>query len=248
MSDVDWPSYLEGFHDQKPGITERVLARVAGSPYGWLAEPLQATAGWVADLACGSAPTRDHLTGHRWVGIDLGRGELAMAAAAGRGPLVRARADGLPVADGAVAAVCAAMSLQVVTPLPEVLAEVHRVLRSGGLLAALVPSRLGFSPHGWGWVRLFAALGLTGQPWPNPRACEDLPATLAAHSFEIVSSQRRTFWYPLHTAEDAALLVDGLYLPGVGTDRVAAARRRLGSRARPGRGLPLPLRRVLARR
>jgi SAM-dependent methyltransferase len=142
-----------------------------------------------------------------------------MAAAAGRGPLVEGRADPLPVASGAAAAVCAAMALPVVAPLPDVLAEVKRILRPGGLLAALVPFRLGFPPRGWwSWARVFTAVGVAGQPWPNPDACDDLPARLAGH------------------------------VPGVGAERIAAAQRTLGARARPGRRLPLPLRRVVARR
>lgn len=244
---ADWSRYLAAFHGRKPGITERVLRRVH-DPYGWLTEPVRESLGWIVDLACGSAPTREYLADRGWMGVDLSRDELAVATAAGRRPVVQARADALPVADGAAATVCSAMALQAVTPLSDVLAEVKRVLRPGGLLVALVPARLGFPPRGWwSWMRIFATLGVGGQPWPNPHACDRLPAVLVEHGFEIVSSQRRTFWYPVDTPEAAALLVDSLYLPGVSAKRIATAQRILGLWARPGRHVPLPLRRVIAR-
>ncbi len=69
------------------------------TPYQWLAEPLADSNGPVLDLACGSAPTQPLLAASRWLGTDLSAGELALARTAGRGPLVRARADHLPLAD-----------------------------------------------------------------------------------------------------------------------------------------------------
>ncbi|WP_207954188.1 class I SAM-dependent methyltransferase [Saccharopolyspora elongata] len=229
--------------------SERVLSRVDSSPYGWLAEPLHDISGLIVDIGCGTAPTREHLIGRRWVGVDLSSSELAVAVAAGRCPLVQARADALPVADNAADAVCAAMSLQVLTPLSAALAEIARILRPGGLLAALVPSRLGFAPRGWlGWASVLNALGVTSHPWLNPRVCDGVVKVLGRRSFEIVSSHRRTFLFPISTGEAAELLVDSLYLPGTSADRIAAAKHTLGAWARPGRTLPLPLRRVVARR
>lgn len=248
MSGADWRSYLRTFHDHNPGVTEQVLTRVGGAPYAWLTEPLHNTAGWIVDVACGSAPTRDHLPGHRWVGVDLSSSELAAAVAAGRGPVVQARAGALPFADGTAAAVCAAMSLQVITPLPDALAEVRRILRPNGVLVALVPSRLGASPRGvLGWIRVLRALGVRSQHWPNPHACDGLAGLLNRHGFQVIDTERRTFWFPVETGEAAALLVDSLYLPGFSADALVSAKHKLGSRARPGRRLALPLRRVIAR-
>lgn len=149
MTDVSWGGYLARFHSEHAGITERVLRRLDGCPYQWLAAPLADMTGCIVDLACGSAPTRDHLAENRWVGVDFSHQELGVAVAAGRGPVVQARADALPIGDGIAEAVCAAMALQVLTPLADVLGELKRILRPGGLLVALVPSRRTRSPVGW---------------------------------------------------------------------------------------------------
>lgn len=252
-----WARYLAGFHADRAGITEQVLApavaRGVPGPYAWLAEPLRATRGPVLDVACGSAPSRDLLSGPRWFGVDAAAGELAVAAAAGRGPLVRARADRLPVADGAVGAVIAGMCLQVVTPLDDVLDEVRRVLRPGGLLVALVPSTrpdLGLLRHpaGWcGWWKILRALGVGEPSWPNPQALDGLAGVLRTAGFAVESDARRVYWRRVADAADAELLVDSLYLPGIASPRIAGAKRALTAWAGPGRQLPFPLRRIVAR-
>lgn len=246
-----WPRYLARYHDDRPGITELLLGQATDRrherPYSWLVEPLRGRPEMILDLACGSAPTRDLLRDERWLGVDLSAGELTRAAAAGRGPVVRGGADRLPIGAHSVGAVCAAMCLPVLTPLDEVLAEVKRVLRPGGVLVALVPSRLWFGRGSLGWWRVLRALGIRAQPWPNPQARDGLPKILRAHGFVVDASQRRVFRREIGDPRAAALLVDGLYLPGIAPDRVEAARAALTSWARPGRRLPFPLRRVVAR-
>lgn len=245
-----WPRYLARYHDARPGITELLLEQATDRrhdrPYSWLVEPLRGTAGTVLDLACGSAPTRDVLRDERWLGVDLSAGELTVAMAAGRGPVVRGRADQLPIGEDAAAAVCAAMCLQVLTPLDAVLAEVTRVLRPGGTLVALVPSRMWFGRGLLGWWRVLRALGIRSQPWPNPDARDGLPKILRAYGFVVDASERRVFGREIGDPRAAALLVDGLYLPGIAPEQVEVARTALASWARPGRRLPFPLRRVVA--
>jgi SAM-dependent methyltransferase len=254
---VDWRQYLDGYHDGRPGITERILTGAVSprheTPYSWLVEPLRQASGPILDLACGSAPTRALLPESPWLGLDASAGELAAAAAAGRGPLVRARSDALPVGDATVEAVCAAMCLQVLTPLDAVLAELRRVLRPGGMVVALVPSRLHPSElwtHVSGvvaWVRVMRALGIRSEPWPNPQARDGLAKLLQALGFVVESDQRCVFRREIADPIDAALMIDGLYLTGVDTESVDRAKRVLASWAGPGRWLPLPLRRVVAR-
>lgn len=249
--ELGWRRYLVGFHDTRPGVTEMLLARAIADggamPYAWLAESLRASPGPILDLACGSAPTRPLLRGRRWFGVDFSAGELGVAAACGRGPLVRASADALPVAPASVDAVCAAMCFPALTPLDNVLAEVRRVLRPGGTVVALVPAGRGYGVRGLlVWARLMRALGVRSPPWPNPRARDGLARMLREHGFVVDSDVRRVFRREITDASDAALVVDGLYLPGVEQARLQAAKTMLASWARPGRRLPFPLRRVVA--
>lgn len=257
MNAVDWRHYLDDYHDRRPGITEQILSgttnRHHDTPYTWLVEPLRRTSGRVLDLACGSAPTRALLDQSRWLGIDASAGELAAAAAEDRGPLVQARAEALPVGTGTVDAVCAAMCLQVLTPLDDVLAEVRRVLRPGGTIVALVPSGLGFGV--WrhlsgvvGWIRVMRALGVRSESWPNPQARDGTAKLLSTHGFQIDSDQRTVFSYKVTNPTEAALMINGLYLPDIPDASIAHAKKSLASWAAPGRALPLPLRRVVAHR
>lgn len=247
MDRDSWRRYVAAFHDARPGITEEFLGRADASPYAWLAEPLHDRSGLVLDLACGSAPVRPLLPDADWLGVDASPGELAAAARKGRGPLVRADAARLPLADGSVDAVCAAMCLPVLTPLHQVLAETRRVLRPGGVLAALVPSNRGLSPSGLaGWARVMATLRVTRQPWPNPQARDGLAALLRRSGFDVVADEPRVFKLTLNTGQDAHLLVDALYLPVLNPQRARAAKQSLVRWAVSGRRLQLPLRRVVA--
>jgi SAM-dependent methyltransferase len=249
LDEDHWRRYLTTFHSAHAGITEQLFDHLDDSPYEWLVQPLRDETGLVLDLACGSAPTRALLPRRRWVGIDTSRAELAVAAATGRGPLVQAEANALPLPDRSVRAVCAAMCLQVVTPLGEVIAEIIRVLEPAGTLTALVPAGLGLDPRDWlGWVRVLRAIRVLDPPWPNPQARDGLSQILRDHGFTIRDDARRTFALPLSTPESVALFIDSLYLPDTDTDRLTKAKHTLHRRARPGRHLAIPLRRVVAQK
>ncbi|NUQ98650.1 MAG: class I SAM-dependent methyltransferase [Streptomyces sp.] len=249
MDDQNWRRYLGDYHDTRPAITERLFRLADASPYGWLAQSLRPPTGIVVDLACGSAPLRELLPDARWIGVDVSAGELAAAARLGRGPLVRADAGALPVRSASADAVCASMCLPVLTPLSQVLREVRRVLRPGGTLAALVPSRSGLSASGTlAWARVMWALRAVHQPWPNPQARDGLAALLCEAGFRVRSDEHRVFSLRLDTPDAAGLLVDGLYLPRLGAQRAEAAKKSLADWTGPGRRLELPLRRVVAER
>ncbi|MCA1674242.1 MAG: class I SAM-dependent methyltransferase [Actinobacteria bacterium] len=242
-----WRDYLAVYHDNRPAITERLLSLASSSAYEWLVEPVRAETRPILDLACGSAPTRPLLPGARWIGLDSSAGELGYATAAGRTPLVRGNADALPIATNSVAAVCAALCFQVLTPLDAVLSEMRRVLRPGGMVVALVPARPGLRPAGLlRWNHILRALGVRRLEWPNPQATNGLARTLRQHGFRTRSNQRREFTIAIRTDEDLELLVDGLYLPDLPTSRLHSAKNTLRPWVRSGRFLPLPLRRVIS--
>lgn len=241
-----WRGYLAAYHDARPGVTERLLGLAGWSPYEWLVEPLRAEGGPILDLACGSAPTRPLLAEARWIGLDSSVGELRQAAAAGRTPLVRANADALPIASGAISAVCAAMCLQVLTPLDAVLQEVRRVLAPSGTLVALVPARASLRSMP-GWSRVLRALGVRRLDWPNPQVVDDVERTLGSHGFTVRSAETRDVVLDVGGA-DVDLLVDGLYLPDLPEVTVRSAKAELREWVHAGRRLRLSLRLVVADR
>src|SRR5262245_29452157 len=136
---ADWPRYVHEFHAADPGITQSVLSRaLAGdhTPYRWLCRAVSKEAKHVLDVACGNGAVARQLPGHFVVGVDLSAAELADAPR----PVVRADATQLPFGNESFDAVTCSMGLAVVQPLPAVLAEISRVVRPGGVLAATVPA------------------------------------------------------------------------------------------------------------
>jgi SAM-dependent methyltransferase len=249
---VTWDRYLEGFHASRPGITEAVLRRSLDSgggavtdPYGWLAEPVPPR-GRVLDLGCGSAPLRAELAGRGYIGLDTSAAELAAARAAGAGLLLRASAAAIPLRGASVDVVACSMSLMVFSPLPQVLAEIARILRPGGLLVATVPA--GGPLRGRDLVTaagLLAALGRS-PGYPAGSELRRLPAHLAQAGLRLIRDERRRFGYRLHDRAGAAGFLFSLYLPGLPAARWPIAGAYLRSLARLGAELPVPLRRIVA--
>ena len=247
---MTWDGYVEGFHAARPGITESVVrrARDGGTdPYDWLAEvvPLR---GLVLDLGCGSAPLFRLLAGRSWVGLDTSAAELAAARAAGAGPLLQARASAIPLRDASVDVVVCSMSLMVTTPLPQVIAEIARVLRPGGLLAATIPAAGPLLPPDWLAVAgLIAALG-RAPAYPVGHGTARIPALLDGHGLRVTADSRRRFGYALRGPAEAGQFLSSLYLPGTPAARCRLARGYLRFLALLRREMPVPLRRITAER
>lgn len=247
---MSWDSYLEAFHRRHPGITENVLRRAhaAGEdPYRWLAEAAPAR-GRILDLGCGSAPLLASLPAAvRYLGVDRSAAELLAARAVRAAPLLRADATALPIATGSIDTVLCSMALMLLTPLPRALAEIHRVLRPGGLLIATVPAHGPLRVHDFATVGALLVALRRPLRYPNDDALRRLPVVLDAAGLDLLADERRRFALRLGGPSDARLLVDSLYLPGLTPAAHRRALRVLRAAAAVGVDVPVPLRRFAAR-
>lgn len=244
-----WPSYLDRFHAERPGITERILTRCRADgldPYAWCAAPLDNVPGPVLDLACGSGPMHHRLP--HWIGIDTAEAELEAARAVGREPLVRGSALALPVRAASFDAVVCSMAMQIIAPVDRALAEIASALRISGRAVLLLPAAWPLAPRDLViYLRLQAALRQRIH-YPNDRALRRsvLRATAEHIGLAVRSDESRRFALPLRTVDDADELLSSLYLPGVAPDRFAPARRVLS--AAVGHDMGVPLRRITLER
>jgi SAM-dependent methyltransferase len=238
------------------GATEGLLhsahERGGRDPFQWVTDPLRGAPGPVLDVMCGTAGTRTAVPG-AWVGVDADAEQLADAAAVGRGPLVRADPTRLPIATKSIAGIVLALCLPRLYAVDALFAELRRVLQPGGTLVAMVPARPNASlTELRAWRTFGRALGV-GDGWPTRSARDHLGWILAAADFAVLGDDRATFWVPLPDGESAGAFVDGLlagslWPPGVPPERASRAKRVLLGRSGPGQEMPLPLRRLVARR
>jgi SAM-dependent methyltransferase len=250
-SDDVWDEYLAAYHREHAGITERLLmrsrAQSIGTPYDWLRSALPPLIGPVVDLACGSAPLHPLLlSAESYVGFDLSEDELTLAARAGRGPLVRANALHLPLADSSVDAVVCSMGIMLMRPVDDALSEVARVLRPGGMFVTIrpvsTPVRISDLP-----LIVPLLVGLRHLPeLPQHLGGRTFRRLLADAGMNVVDDAALRFGYPLETEADAGLVTEALYLPHVPSERRADAARRLARRARTGTAVPVAIRRTVA--
>ncbi|MFD1535132.1 class I SAM-dependent methyltransferase [Pseudonocardia aurantiaca] len=238
-------------HDARPddaAVAERLLRtatdRSGAGPLPWVAAPL-ADASRVLDVRCGAGPLAGQFRPGRWIGVD-------QDARAGTGrPVLRAAPDALPVADNAVDGVVLLLALPVLPDVNAVFAEVRRVLRPTGTLVVVVPSAATGSLAELRTAPLLSAVHRRG--WVNRSALDNTGWLLAAADFAVLTDDRVPFTLPVPDAAAAhALAADlpraGLWppaLPAAARERAASG---LARRAGPGRTLPVPLRRVVARR
>jgi hypothetical protein len=94
------------------------------------------------------------------------------------------------------------------------------------------------------YARLLVALRRRRFEYPNDP--ERLDDALGRGGFDVIASERRSFRYPVDDVDAARLLVDSLYLPGVGLERVDAAISVTSQWI--GTSIGIPLRRVVAAR
>jgi ubiquinone/menaquinone biosynthesis C-methylase UbiE len=250
---IDWKNYLADFHRDRAGVIEAVLSRSVGgdhTPYRWLARAVGGGAATVLDLACGSGPVSRELAGdgRTVVGLDLSSAELRLAAERGPGPWIRADGLRLPFKDGSLDAVTSSIGLVVITPLTSLMAEITRVLRPGGVLAAIAPALRPLSPKD---LRILARVNtrLRAKPqFPGPVELAGFTKTLHAYGMRRVEDQRERYRFTVTSRADAELVLSALYLPQTRWSRVEAAIELLQDRVdRKGSvDITIPMRRVVA--
>jgi SAM-dependent methyltransferase len=250
---VNWRAYLAEFHRERAGIAEAVLSRaLAGdhSPYRWLARAVSANAATVLDLACGSGPMSRELAqpGRTVIGLDMSEHELALAADRGLGPWLRADALQLPFKDGCIDVVTSSMGLVVVQPLSRVVQEVARVLRPGGVLAAIAPAIRPLGPRDLRVLTRINGRLRTKPQFPGPVELTGFAKTLAVHGMRAVEDARERYRFSIRTRADAELVMSALYLPNTRWSRVESAIEYLEDRLKRREvvDVAIPMRRLVA--
>jgi ubiquinone/menaquinone biosynthesis C-methylase UbiE len=251
--EVNWRGYIAEFHRDRAGVVEAVLSRSMGgdhSPYRWLARAVSADARLVLDLACGSGPMSRELAqpGRIVVGVDLSAEELTLAAQRGPGPWVRADGLMLPIATGSMDAVTSSIGLAVVTPLYDVVAECARVLRPGGVLAAIAPALRPLGPRDLRVLTRINARLRTKPQFPGPLELIGFTKIAESHGLRRVEDARERYHFTVSSRADAELMMRALYLPTTRWSRVESAIELLEERlSRRGPfDVAIPMRRVVA--
>ena len=182
------------------------------------------------------------------IGLDTSAAELRLAAERGPGPWIRGDGLRLPFRDGSIDAVTSSIGLVVITPLSAVLAEITRVLRPGGVLAAIAPAVRPLSPTD---LRVLARINarLRAKPqFPGPVELAGFTKTLQTYGMRRVEDQRERYRFRVTSRADAELVMSALYLPQTRWSRVESAIELLQDRVeRKGSvDITIPMRRVVA--
>lgn len=249
---AQWHDYIDRFHHERPGVAAEVLGRArAGehNPHTWLARAVSGSSTKVVDIGCGSGPMSRMLAreGRTVLGIDLSMDEITEAKRLGPGPWARADALHLPVADGSADVVVSSMALAVIEQTDDLLDEISRVLRPGGMFATITPT---YRPIN---VRDMLLLGpltarLKGPPRFPVRLDMSMGPLLAAHGLKKIEDARERYYFEVTNRADAETLLNALYLPTVGDQSVQDAAAWLVNRIKDGEPVkvPIPMRRVVA--
>lgn len=232
--------------DVDDGTTRLLRAatdRSGGGPLPWSAAPLR-NADRVLELCCGTGRLAGDIAPGRWVGVD------SPLPPCGRIPRLAGEATALPLRTSSVDGVALLLALPSLRDVDGMFAELRRVLRPGGTLVVVVPSAV---PRSLAELRLAPLLSPVHRAWQHRSALDRASWLLSAADFALLGDDRVSFALPVPDAAAARELVDalpraGLWPPDLPADvreRVATG---LARRAGRDRVLPLPLRRLVARR
>jgi SAM-dependent methyltransferase len=132
----------------------------------------------------------------------------------------------------------------------ELLARARRVLRPHGTVVVVTPSVVRRTPRDLRWSG--ALRPVHRGPWRHRSALDRAGWLLAAADFAVLADERRAYALPLPDADAARAAPDALTAAGLWPELQPAVRTRVGDalahRTGPGRLLPVPLRRLVARR
>ncbi|HIT74494.1 MAG TPA: class I SAM-dependent methyltransferase [Candidatus Avipropionibacterium avicola] len=247
----DWTGYLTGFHRDRAGAIEAVLTRSrAGddNPYRWLARAVSSQSRTVVDIASGAGPVARELAhpNRTVVSVDISYDELKLVDQAG--PAVQADALRLPMADGVADVVTSSMGLAVVTPATDVLSEMARIVRPGGLVVLLGPSVRPTSVRDARELGLLFAAMRARIRFPGVLERIGLATALPAAGLRKVEDARERYQFTVSGREDAEMVINGMYLPSADPQQIEAGVSHLVRRIsrRGPLTLPIPMRRVVA--
>ena len=140
------------------------------------------------------------------------------------------------------------LGLVVVQPLSQVLAEVARVLRPGGVLAAIAPALRPLGPRDLRVLTRINGRLRTKPQFPGPVELAGFTKTLALHGMRRVEDARERYRFSVRSRADAELMMSALYLPNTRWSRVEGAIEYLEDqlRRREVVDVTIPMRRVVA--
>ncbi len=214
-ADGEVHAYQQEFYDHHPGITEGLIGklRTAGgqTSYEVLMAALPAAGGaTLLDLACGAGLLtvlcRQAVgPAGRVVAVDFNPSQVALARRRARAPNVGFRCESaaaLSLPTGSMDAVLCHLALMLMRPIEPIVAELARVLRPGGRLAAVVGPEPGRSALYDRFAELLAAK--VASELPGFSGLGD-PRTLTLDGLGSLLNQATGFAPPLRCHEFAIL-------------------------------------------
>lgn len=149
----DSDNFLQSFHSRNPGVTSKVFAQARihreKSSYDLLVNTLpdDDAPQKVVDIGCGDGFLLEllgkrHLKKLHLIGVDMSEAELDAARirlASQEVTLLCEKAHHLSISDSSVDYVLSHMSFMLMNPIVDVIKELRRVLKLGGVFTAVVP-------------------------------------------------------------------------------------------------------------
>ena len=217
------------------------------TPYDWLDRAVAASSKQVLVAVCGTGGMVERVKkpGRLVVGVDWSESSILTARRQGRRELVQADANYLPFADESFDAVVSDLGLAVNENRELMLAEIHRVLRPGGMFAGLTPS---MRPLNLEDARTLTQLARWLRVMPQVPGVTEFRAKSSLRKAGLTPAEdaRAKFYFEVRNRDDAKLLVAGLR-SSVHTEQSRRAIDQLATRAeRAPIRVALPMRRLLA--